>query len=62
MAEATFQVVETDSGAFRWHLRNDDGAILASSDDAYPTRQTAMRAIQRVKRAAPEAGVESTDV
>jgi len=57
--DATFRVVETDDGAFRWRLRTADGAVLATSDGGYETGQAAMRAVQRVKRVAPDAGVES---
>jgi uncharacterized protein YegP (UPF0339 family) len=59
MGEATFLVVETDSGTFRWRLRHDDGTVSASSDGTYPTRQAAMRDVQRVKHAAAAAGVDS---
>lgn len=57
--DATFQVVEARDGTFRWRLRTADGAVLATSDAGYDTRQAAMRGIQQVKRTAPEAGVES---
>ncbi|WP_251342908.1 YegP family protein [Haloplanus halophilus] len=59
MPEATFQVFETDAGEFRWRLRDDDGSILATSGEAYPTKGAATRRLQRVKHTAPTAGVES---
>jgi uncharacterized protein YegP (UPF0339 family) len=61
MPNATFQVIETASGAFRWRLRTDDGTVVAASDGTHDTRHAAMRDVQRVKRAAPDAGVESVD-
>lgn len=61
MPDATFQVVETATGAFRWRLRIDDGAVVATSDGTHDTRHAAMRSVQQVKRVAPAAGVESVD-
>jgi len=60
--EATFQVVECADGAFRWRLRAADGSTLATSDGAHETKRAAMREVQRLKRAAPDAGVESVTV
>jgi uncharacterized protein YegP (UPF0339 family) len=60
MADATFQVTETADGTFRWHLRTDDGTVIATSDGTHATRHAAVRDVQRVKHAAPEAGVESS--
>jgi len=59
--ETTFRVIETGDETFRWLLRADGGAAIASSDGVYETKQAAMRDIQRLKRVAPEAGVESVD-
>jgi uncharacterized protein YegP (UPF0339 family) len=59
MVEATFRVFETESGSFRWRLRDADGAVVASSDGTYPTRQAAMADVQRVKHVAAEAGVDA---
>ncbi|AZH26391.1 YegP family protein [Haloplanus aerogenes] len=59
--ETTFRVIETGDETFQWHLRADDGSTLATSDGVYETKQAAMRDIQRLKRVAPDAGVESVD-
>ncbi|MFB6195691.1 MAG: YegP family protein [Haloplanus sp.] len=67
MDEPTFRVYETESGTFRWRLCDDWGesgngdqkTVLATGGGAYATRAAAMRAVQRVKHVAPEAGVES---
>ncbi|GAB6862456.1 YegP family protein [Haloplanus litoreus] len=59
MAGATFQVFETETGSFRWRLRAADGTVLATSEDALPTKQAATRRLQRIKTVVPEAGVES---
>lgn len=61
MTHATFQVVERTDGTFRWRLRAADGTVLATSDGSHDTRHAAMREVQRLKRAAPDAGVESAD-
>ena len=61
MASATFQLIETEDGAFRWRLRTDDGAVVATSDGGYDTEHAAARDVQRLKRVAPDAGVESVD-
>jgi uncharacterized protein YegP (UPF0339 family) len=60
--EATFQVVELADGAFRWRLRAADGSTLATSDGTHGTKRAAMREVQRLKRTAPDAGVESITV
>ncbi|WP_248896381.1 YegP family protein [Haloplanus halobius] len=60
MVDATFEVFEADAAAFGWRLRHD-GTTIATSDGTYPTRRAAMVDIQRIKHAAPEAGVESVD-
>jgi len=60
MTGPTFRIVETDAGAFRWTL-HDDGTVLATSGDTYPTRQVAARRIQRLKRVVPEAGVATAE-
>lgn len=60
-ADATFRVIEADDeGAFQWQLRAADGSVLATSGDVYRSEEAAMRDIQRVKYAAPDAGVTST--
>lgn len=56
----TFRIVETDAGTFRWTF-HDDGAVLATSSDASPTRQAAARRIQRFKCVVPEAGVAAAE-
>jgi uncharacterized protein YegP (UPF0339 family) len=56
---ATFQLIETDAGAFRWRLRAADGTVVATSDGCYDTEHAAARDVQRLKRVAPDAGVES---
>jgi|GEM_PF-1818963 len=60
--EATFQVVELADGAFRWRLRAADGSTLVTSDGTHETKRAAMREVQRLKDAAPDAGVESVTV
>jgi uncharacterized protein YegP (UPF0339 family) len=60
MASATFQLIETPEG-FRWRLRTDDGAVVATSDGVYDTEHAAARDVQRLKRVAADAGVESVD-
>ena len=60
MPRPTFRIIETDAGEFRWRL-HDDGTVLATSGDAYPTRQAATRRIQRLKRVLPEAGIAAAD-
>jgi uncharacterized protein YegP (UPF0339 family) len=59
MVGATFQVFETETGSFRWRLRAADGTVLATSGDAFPTKQAAAHRLQRIKTVVPEAGVDS---
>jgi len=59
-ADTTFRVMEIDDDAFRWELRAGGDSVLATGG-VYGSKRAAMRDIQRVKRSAPEAGVESTD-
>jgi len=59
--EATFQVIERADGTVRWRLRTEDGATLATSDGTYETKHAALRDVQRLKRVAAGAGVESVD-
>jgi uncharacterized protein YegP (UPF0339 family) len=59
MTRATFRVIETPSGTFRWQLRTDGGAVIATSDGTHDSRHAAMRDVQRVKRVAADAGVAS---
>lgn len=61
MTAATFQLIETPAGAFRWRLRTDDGTVIATSDGVYDTEHAAARDVQRLKRVGPGAGVESVD-
>ena len=61
MTNATFRILETADGAFRWRLRTDDGTVLATSERTHATKAAAMREVQRLKHVAATAGVESVD-
>lgn len=58
---ATFQLLETADGTFRWRLRTDDGTVIATSERTHETKQAAIREVQRLKHVAAAAGVESDD-
>jgi uncharacterized protein YegP (UPF0339 family) len=61
MTDATFRVVELADGGFIWRLRTEDGTVLATSDRTHETKVAAMHEVQRLKRVAAGAGVESGD-
>ncbi|MFB6108847.1 MAG: HVO_2922 family protein [Haloplanus sp.] len=61
MSEATFEVFEDAAGEYRWHLRHDNGNIIADGGEGYATKQKAMQGIRSVKRNAPDAGVVTVE-
>ncbi len=54
---ATFELFEDDAGEWRWHLRHDNGNIIADSGEGYATKQKARQGLESVKRNAPDAAV-----
>ncbi|MEF8789726.1 MAG: YegP family protein [Haloarculaceae archaeon] len=52
---AAFELFETDDGAWRWRLVDEDGRPLATSFRAHESREAARRAMSTVKEYAPDA-------
>jgi len=55
----SFQVYADRAGAWRWRLRAANGAVLATSNDSYASRQQALSAVETVKRVASGSAVKA---
>ncbi|WP_181149457.1 DUF1508 domain-containing protein [Salinibacter sp. 10B] len=56
--KAHFEIYRIESGDFRWRFVDESGHILANSGGAYPTSDSCLDAIERVRHLGPEAEVE----
>ena len=56
-----FEVYRDRAGEWRWRLVHWNGNILADSGEGYASRSNAVRAVQGVKRAVPDAEIEHLD-
>jgi uncharacterized protein YegP (UPF0339 family) len=56
---AAFEITAAADGGHRWRLRHRNGSILAESDRAHVTARDVVDAIDRVKRLAPGADIDS---
>ncbi|MFB6069354.1 MAG: HVO_2922 family protein [Halobacterium sp.] len=54
---ATFELFEDAAGEWRWHLRHDNGNIIADGGEGYATKQKAKQGLESVRRNAPDADV-----
>jgi uncharacterized protein YegP (UPF0339 family) len=57
--DAAFEVYEDRAGEWRWRLRHRNGNIVADSGEGYASRRGAREAVDRVKRRADGATVET---
>jgi uncharacterized protein YegP (UPF0339 family) len=56
--KAHFVIYQIESGDFRWRFVDEAGHILANSGTAYPTSDSCLDAIERVRHLGPEAEVD----
>lgn len=56
--KAHFEIYRIESGDFRWRFVDETGRTLANSGGAYPTSDSCLDAIERVRHLGPEAEVE----
>ncbi|UTF54156.1 HVO_2922 family protein [Natronosalvus rutilus] len=54
---AEFRLFEDRAGEWRWHLRHQNGNIIADSGEGYTSKQSARNGIRSVVRNAPGASV-----
>ncbi|MFC7214706.1 HVO_2922 family protein [Saliphagus sp. GCM10025334] len=54
---AEFRLFEDRAGEWRWHLRHQNGNIIADGGEGYTTKQSARNGIRSVVRNAPGASV-----
>jgi uncharacterized protein YegP (UPF0339 family) len=54
---AKFEVYKDKSNQFRWRLIAPNGTIIASSGEAYSSKQACLDGIASVKRYAPSAEI-----
>ena len=59
---ATFVVDRDVLGRYQWHLKADNGKIIARSGEPYPNRQAAHDAIKSVMTSAPGAEIDNDNV
>ncbi|WP_433625864.1 HVO_2922 family protein [Halomicrococcus sp. NG-SE-24] len=59
-AQATFEVYEDESGAWRWRLRHQNGNVVADSGQGYSSKRAAKKGIESVKRNALGSPVEES--
>jgi uncharacterized protein YegP (UPF0339 family) len=55
---ATFELYKDSAGEFRFRLKDDDGALLATSGKGYKTKADCQKVIDAIKRDAAKAKVE----
>src|SRR5262245_56772899 len=61
MAMATFELFKDHKGEWRWHLRHQNGNIIADSGEGYVHRDDAVNGIESVKENAASAPVKELD-
>jgi uncharacterized protein YegP (UPF0339 family) len=59
---ANFVVDKDVLGRYQWHLKAANGNIIARSEQAYPNRVVAHKAIESVKTNAPDAAIVDGNV
>ena len=59
---ANFVVDKDVLGRYQWHLKVANGNIIARSEQAYPSRAAAHKAIESVKTNAPDASIVDGNV
>ncbi len=52
-----FQIYKDSAGKFRWRLRAANGEIIASSGEAYESKDSCKNGVQSVKTNAPRAQI-----
>jgi len=52
-----FEIYKDAAGKFRWRLKAPNGQIIASSGEAYESRDACKNGIQSVKTNAPKAEI-----
>jgi len=52
-----FEIYKDAAGKFRWRLKAPNGEIIASSGEAYESRDSCKNGIQSVKTNAPKAEI-----
>lgn len=62
VGRAAFEVYEDNAREYRWRLRHRNGNILADSGEGYAERRNAHAGIESVKRNAPNADTDETDL
>lgn len=55
---ALFHTFKDSAGEWRWHLKADNGEIVADSAEGYATLDGVRAAAERIKRIAPNAEVD----
>jgi uncharacterized protein YegP (UPF0339 family) len=58
---ATFELYKDKSGQFRWRLRMQNSKVIASSGEGYKEKDSAMKAIESVKRVVADAPVKEVE-
>jgi uncharacterized protein YegP (UPF0339 family) len=58
---ATFEVYKDKSGQFRWRLRMQNSKVIASSGEGYKEKDSALKAIESVKRVVADAPVKEVE-
>jgi uncharacterized protein YegP (UPF0339 family) len=58
---ATFEVYKDKSGQFRWRLRMQNTKVIATSGEGYKEKESAMKAIESVKRVVADAPVKEVE-
>ena len=58
---ATFEVYKDKSGQFRWRLRMQNTKVIATSGEGYKEKDSAMKAIESVKRVVADAPVKEVE-
>jgi uncharacterized protein YegP (UPF0339 family) len=55
---AKFEIARDKSNEYRWHLRADNGKIIADSAEGYKDKADCEHGIQLVKQEAPTATIK----
>lgn len=55
---AKFVIYSDTAGEFRWHLKANNGEIIADSAEGFTRRETVKESVRLVKTLAPRAEVE----
>ena len=60
-AAATFEVYKDKAGEYRWRLRMQNTKVIATSGEGYKEKESCLKAIESVKRAAVDAPVKEVE-